>query len=367
MTDRIDTVVIGGGQAGLAVGYHLTRVGVPFVILDAGEEVGDAWRKRWDSLRLFSPARYSGLPGMAFPAPGDHYPTKDEMADFLVSYAEEFDLPVRTGVRVQSLDRVGDQFTVDAEGLRFEANNVVVAMATHQEPRIPGFSTQLDEGITQLHTATYVRPSQLQPGPVLVVGAGNSGAEISLDIAEHHETFLSGNHPGHVPIDIDSTLAHRIVIPLIFRFIGHHVLTVDTPVGRKMRPKILEHGSPLIRTKPKDIEAAGITQLPRVKGVERGLPVLEDGMTVEVSNVIWCTGFRPSFDWIDIPIIESGAMEPNHYRGVVEGIAGLYFVGLMFLYSMTSGFIRGVGRDAAHIVEHITARAATPDPKTEWR
>lgn len=356
MAERIDTVVVGGGQAGLAVGYHLAQAGVPFVILDAAEEIGDAWRNRWDSLRLFSPARYSGLPGMAFPASGDHYPTKDEMGDFLLSYADRFDLPVRTGVRVDSLDRRGDQFILDADGQEFEADNVVVAMGSHQEPSVPSFSTQLGAGVTQLNTATYRRPSQLQDGPVLVVGAGNSGAEISLDVAAHHETFLSGNYPGHVPIDIESKLAHRVVIPLIFRFIGHHVLTVDTPIGRKMKPKILKHGSPLIRTKPKDIDAAGITRLPRVKGSERGLPVLEDGRAIEISNVIWCTGFRPNFEWIDIPVIESAALEPRHYRGVVDEEAGLYFVGLMFLYSMTSGFVRGVDRDAAHVVENIQSR-----------
>ncbi len=360
MTEHIDTIVVGGGQAGLAVGYHLAQADVPFVILDASEEIGDAWRNRWDSLRLFSPARYSSLPGMAFPAPGDHYPTKDEMAGYLESYAEEFELPVRTGVSVDSLDRHGDRFTLEGGGQSFEADNVVVAMATHQKPRIPSFSSQLDEEITQLHTATYDRPSQLQDGPVLVVGAGNSGAEISLDVAPHHETFLSGNHPGHVPFDIDSRLAHRVVIPLIFRFIGHHVLTVDTPIGRKVRPKILGHGSPLIRTKPKDIEAAGITRLPRVQGVQNGFPVLEDGSTIDVANVIWCTGFQPSFEWIDMPVIDSGALEPNHYRGVVDEVPGLYFVGLMFLYSMTSGFVRGVDRDAAYVVDHITSRKRRP-------
>lgn len=362
MTERIDTVVVGGGQAGLAVGYHLAQTDIPFVVLDAGEQVGDAWRNRWDSLRLFSPARYSGLPGMAFPASGDYYPTKDEMADYLVTYADEFDLPVRRGVRVDALNRPGHRFVLKAEGQTFEADNVVVAMATHQKPWIPSFSSQLGEGITELHTATYRSPSQLQDGPVLVVGAGNSGAEISLDVAPHHETFLSGNHPGHVPIDIESRSAQRVVIPLIFRFIGHHVLTVDTPIGRKMRPKLFQHGSPLIRTKPKDIEAAGITRVPRVEGIENGLPVLEDGKKINVRNVIWCTGFRPSFSWIDLPIIESGASEPDHYRGVVKEMPGLYFVGLMFLYSMTSGFIRGVDRDAAHVVAHILSRARRPAP-----
>lgn len=355
MTEHVQTAVIGGSQAGLAVGYHLTRAGIPFVILDAQDRIGDAWRHRWDSLRLFSPARYSSLPGLRLPVSGDYYPTKEEMADYLESYAAHFELPVRTGTRVWSLEKAGPRFVLDLDTHRIEADNVVVAMASHQNPWSPPFASQLDSGITQLHSAHYKNPSQLGEGPVLVVGAGNSGAEVSLDVAPHHPTYLAGNDPGHVPIDIDGWLAGRVVIPLIFRFIGHHVLTVDTPIGRRVRPKVLTHGSPLIRTKPKDIERAGIERVPRVKGAREGLPMLEDGRTLDVSNVVWCTGLRPDFSWIDLPLFADGDPEPSHRRGVVADMPGLYFVGLMFLYAMTSGFIRGIDRDSKFVVDHILA------------
>src|SRR5579884_417399 len=176
--ERIQTIVIGGGQAGLSVGYHLARRGLPFVILDANERIGDSWRKRWDSLRLFTPARYDGLAGMPFPAPAFTFVTKDEMADYLEAYAARFALPVRTGVRVDRLSRHGDRFDVTAGGLRFEAENVVVAMSNYQQPRVPPFAHELDPGISQLHSSEYRNPSQLRDGSVLIVGAGNSGAEI---------------------------------------------------------------------------------------------------------------------------------------------------------------------------------------------
>lgn len=354
--EQIETVVIGGGQAGLAVGHHLALRGLPFQILDANQRIGDAWRKRWDSLRLFSPARYSALPGMAFPAPGRSYPTKDEMADYLESYAAEFELPVRTGVRVDTLARDGDRFLVASGDSEIEAANVVVAMATHQIPWEPPFSVELDSGLVQLHAGDYLNPSQLQEAGVLVVGAGNSGAEIALDVASRHPTWLSGRHTGHVPFRIEGRMARFVVIPLIFRFIGHHVLTVDTPMGRRVRPKILSKGGPLIRVKPKDIAAADVEWVPRTVGVKGGLPLLEDGRVLDVANVIWCTGFRPDFSWIDLPILEEGAIEPNHHRGVVVDEPGLYFIGLQFLYAMSSGFVRGVGRDAEYIVDRVSER-----------
>ncbi|HEV2892306.1 MAG TPA: NAD(P)-binding domain-containing protein, partial [Actinomycetota bacterium] len=177
--ERYETVVVGGGQAGLATGYHLARLGRPFVILDAGQRVGDAWRARWDSLRLFTPARYSGLPGWPFPAPAWHYPTKDEVADYLEAYADRFELPVRKGVVVDGLTRQGQRYLVTAGEHRFEADNVVVASGAYACPRVPAFAPQLDPAILQLHSSRYRHPSQLREGGVLVVGAANSGAELA--------------------------------------------------------------------------------------------------------------------------------------------------------------------------------------------
>jgi len=248
------------------------------------------------------------------------------VADYLEAYAARFDLPVQTGIRVDGLSRNGDRFVVSAGDLRFEADNVVVAMSTYQVSWVPPFASELDPDIVQLHPGEYRNPSQLQDGGVLLVGAGNTGAEIALEVASGHPTWLSGRDTGHVPFRIETVTARYIFLPLVFRFVGHHVLTVDTPIGRKVRPKILSRGAPLVRVKPKDIAAAGIGRVPRVEGVRDGLPVLEDGRGLDVANVVWCTGFRPDFSWIDLPA-SGEEEEPMHERGVVANEPGLYFVG----------------------------------------
>jgi putative flavoprotein involved in K+ transport len=355
--EHVETVVIGGGQAGLSVGHHLARQERPFLILDANQRVGDAWRKRWDSLRLFTPARYNALAGMAFPAPAHSFPTKDEVADYLEAYATRFQLPVRTGVRVDRLLREDGRFVVTAGDRSWEADNAVVAMSTFQVPRVPPFATGLSPEIVQLHSAGYRNPSQLQEGGVLVVGAGNSGAEIALEVAGRHPTWLAGKESGHVPFRIEGAAARLVFQPLLFRVVGHRVLTVDTPIGRKLRPRLISHAAPLVRVKPKDLAAAGIHRVPRVIGVRDGQPLLADQQILEVANVIWCTGFGPDFSWIDLPVFGENQHEPTHHRGVVANQPGLYFVGLYFLYAMSSGFLPGVDRDAEHIVHTILARA----------
>jgi putative flavoprotein involved in K+ transport len=360
--ERVETIVVGGGQAGLVVGYHLTQRGLPFLILDANERIGDSWRKRWDSLRLFSPRRYCGLAGLPFPGPPQSFPTKDEVADYLEAYATRFGLQVRNGVRVDRLTRNGDRFTVTAGDQRLEADNVVVAMATHQVPWVPSFASKLHPGILQLHGSEYRNPSQLHQGNVLVVGAGNSGAEIALETANRHDTWLAGRDNGRVPFRIESAAGRFIFIPLMFRLIAHHVLTVNTPIGRMERPKILSGGAPVVRVEPDDLAAAGIERVPEVRGVRDGRLVLGDDRVPEVANVIWCTGFRPDYSWIHLPVL--GDTEPMHHRGIVASEPGLYFVGLSFLYAMSSGFLRGVSRDAGHVVKHIATRTQHKLPET---
>jgi putative flavoprotein involved in K+ transport len=355
-TERVQVVVIGAGQAGLSVGYHLAQRGIPFVILEARERIGDSWRERWDSLRLFTTGRLDGLDGMPFPAPGHRFPTKDEMAAYLEAYATRFRLPVRTGVRVTGLTRRDDRYLVSADDLRFEADHVVVAMASYQEPRIPAFAGELAPEIRQLHSREYRRPSQLQPGGVLVVGAGNSGAEIALEaVRAGHETWLSGRDTGKVPFRIDTMLSRFVLQPLLLRVIFHRLLTVDTPMGRKVRPKVISSGGPLIRTRPKDLLAAGVRRVPRTAGTKDGRPVLEDGTLLDVTNVVWCTGFHPGFSWIDLPVLDEHG-EPKHERGLLPQEPGLSFVGLHFLYSMSSTMIHGVGRDAERIAEAVEQR-----------
>lgn len=348
-TERTHTIVIGGGQAGLSVGYWLARHDVPFLILDASARIGDAWRSRWDSLRLFTPARFDGLAGMPFPAHPEYFPTKDEMADYLEAYAARFELPVRSGVRVDRVTREGDRFVVRAGGLRFEADNVVVAMASYQEPRVPAFADELDPSIVQLHSADYRNPSQMRAGDVLLVGAGNSGSEIAMELARTHRVWMSGRDTGHIPFRIEGFLGRKLLGRLVLRVLFHRVLTVDTPIGRRARPKILVEGGPLVRVKPQDLEAAGVQRAPRTAGVRDGRPVLDDGRVLDVANVVWCTGFHPGFSWLDMPV--HGPHEPLHESGIVPSRPGLYFVGLHFQHSLSSTMIHGVERDAKRIAE----------------
>jgi putative flavoprotein involved in K+ transport len=354
-TERFDTVIIGGGQAGLAVGYYLKQRECPFVILDANEQIGDSWRKRWDSLRLFTPARYDGLPGMPFPAPGWSFPTREEMGDYLAAYAARFELPVRTGVHVEQLSRDGDRYVVTAGGRSFEANQVVVASGALRDPKLPRFASELDPRIVQFHSSEYKNPSQLQEGAVLLVGAGNSGAEIAYELSRTHHTLLAGRDVGKIPVRHGGVGA-RFFLP-VFRFVGHHVLTRGTPVGRKVGPKAAAH-TPLIRVQPKDLAASGIERVPRVAGVQDGLPVLEDGRVLDVANVVWCTGFRQDFSWIDLPILRADG-QPEHRRGVASSEPGLYFAGLMFQYSLSSDVLPGIGRDAAYVAKAIARRIAS--------
>lgn len=358
MYERYDTVIIGGGQAGLATGYYLARQERPFVILDAFGRAGDAWRTRWNSLRLFTPTKYDGLPGMAFPATQPPLPTKDEMADYLEAYATRFGLPLETCVRVNGLWRNDDgAFVVSADNRTIEADRVVVATGANRTPRTPPFAAELDPRIIQLHSSEYRGPEQLRDGGVLVVGAGNSGAEIAFELAKGRPTWLSGRNVSELPVRVGSRRA-RVVLPAI-RFVGHHVLTARTPLGRRLGTKIAYGATPLIRVQSADLIEAGVVRVPRVTGVENGLPVLEDGQVLDVPNVVWCTGFSQDFSWIDLPIFgEDG--RPLHRRGIAEREPGLYFVGLLFQHSVSSDVLPGIGRDARYVADHIARQAITP-------
>jgi putative flavoprotein involved in K+ transport len=354
MTEQVETVIVGGGQAGLAVGYHLARLGRSFVILDANERTGDSWRKRWDSLRLFTPAYLNALPGLAFPEPRHKPSTKDEMADYLEAYAARFDLPVRIGSCVNSVTKITDRFVVGAGDQRFEADNVVLATGGYQAAYVPDFADQLDAGITQLHSSQYRRPSQLRDGDVLVVGAANSGAEIALEASATHRTWLSGRHPGSEPTRPGSR-ADRIFTPPFWFFISR-VVSVTNPIGRRMRQQLITTTLPLGRVRLKDLDAAGVVRLPRMIGVRDGAPVIEDGRVVNAANVVWCTGYRPAFDWVHLDVFDQEG-QPVHDRGVAAE-PGLYFIGLFFLASAASSLVGGAGRDAAYIARHIAAHTA---------
>ena len=361
--ERFPVVVIGAGQAGLSVGYHLARQGIPFVILDANERVGDSWRNRWDSLRLFTPARYDGLDGMPFPAPRNSFPTRGEMGDYLETYAKTFGLPVRTGVRVDRVSRRSTTrtFLIETNRGLIEAEQVIVAMANYQKGRVPTFASLLDPHVVQMHSIDYRRPSQLRDGPVLLVGAGNSAAEIGIELVRHgHRTIISGRKVGEVPQSIGSFVGQNIVGPILTRIIFHRLLTTDTRLGRKARGNGKPHTAPLIRTKWKDLENAGVEHVGRTDGIRNGMPMLEDGQVLDVANVIWCTGFEPGFSWIDLPVFAETGW-PMHARGVSTE-DGLYFVGLAFLYAMSSSMVHGVGRDAQYVVNAVAERVRATRP-----
>lgn len=350
--ELLDAVVIGGGQAGLAIGFHLAQQRRRFVILDELPRVGDAWRRRWDSLRLFTPARFDALPGT--PVPGDRlgFPTKDELADYLEAYADRHALPVLTGVHVDALRRDGDMFSITSGDRTWTARRVVVATGANRIPRIPEFASRLAASVMQLHSAAYRNPAQLQPGPVLVVGFGNSGAEIALELSRTHPTSISGAPSGELPVR-HGRAAARAVFPIV-RFMGLHMLTWGTPIGRRVLPKLEGRAIPLIRTKRKQLAAAGVTTVARVADVTDGMPVLADGRQLDVSNVIWCTGFRTDFGWIDAPAFDE-AGRFRQWRGVVESVPGLYTLGQDRMYSLASDNLPGTVRDAAYLAKRIAA------------
>jgi putative flavoprotein involved in K+ transport len=361
--ERYDTVIVGGGQAGLSVGYHLKKEGRSFVILDAGEQIGDSWRKRWDSLRLYSPAFKDGLPGMPFPAPKTAYPTKDEMGDYLEAYATAFELPVRRSAAVEALTKEDGRYSATTSDRRFVADNVVVATGVFRKPYTPEFAGDLDPDITQLHSNDYRNPSQLQEGPLLVVGASHSGSDIAYEASASHEVVLSGTDTGQLPVPVESRrgrIGFRVLV-----FAGTHILNVDTPMGRKMRPHIRHGGGPLLRYRKKDLLAAGVERVVgHTVGVEGGLPVLSDGRVLDVRNVVWCTGFRPDFSWIRLPLEFGDDGYPVQYRGAAASSPDLYFAGLPFLHSFASMLIAGSGRDSEHVARQIVReRAPKPNGK----
>ena len=356
-TEHIETAIIGAGQAGLSTAYHLRQRGRPCLILDANKEVGDNWRAQWDSLRLYSPAVSDSLPGMPFPGPRWSYPTKDQVAHYLAAYARRFALPVRTLARVDRLEAADGKYVLWLGDDRIVAENVVVATGTFgRTPSIPEFALDLDPSIRQLHSSEYRRPEQLKPGTVLVVGASHSGTDVAFEVAPTHPTILAGRDPGQMPVRLNHWSA-RLFWP-IFLFVGHHLITRRTPIGRRATDEIRFHGGPMLRVKRSDLRARGVERiLDRVTGVLDGRPVLDGGrLLTDVANVVWCTGFRQVFDWIDLPIFDADGW-PREMRGVVAEAPGLFFCGLAFQYAFSSMVLAGVGRDAAYVANQIDARA----------
>lgn len=352
---EIETVIIGAGQAGQSTGYHLQRHGREFVILDAASRVGDNWRQQWDTLKLYSPAKYDGLPGLPFPAPKWSFPGKDQVGDYLEEYSRHFDLPVRLRTRVTGVERRGEGFAVTTGDERYLCRNVVVATGTFgRSPNIPAIAGELDPSILQMHSAEYRRPGQLRAGPVLVVGASHSGCDIAFELAESHPTILAGRDCGQIPPRLDSRRM-RVLFPALL-FAWRHVLTRRTPIGRKQMAMVRSHGGPMLRVKRTDLAERGVERVTsRVDATVGGKPVV-DGEPLDVETVIWATGFRQAFDWLQLPVLNEDGW-PRESRGAATDVTGLYFCGLSFQYSFSSMLLAGVGRDAEFVAGQIANRA----------
>jgi putative flavoprotein involved in K+ transport len=355
--ERLGTVIVGGGQTGLATAYFLGKAGMPCVVLDGHARVGDQWRQRYDSLRLNSPAQYDGLPGLPSPAAKWSYPTGAEMGDHLERYAQIMHIDVRRGVAVRSVDQQADgTWRLTTSQGELAAENVVIACGAEQIPKVPDVAADLDPGIRQLRSADYRNPGQLLPGPVLVVGAGQSGADLALEIRRAgHEVWLSGRPMPEIPLPFDSRRMH-VALPVLF-FLAKHVMNVRTPVGRTMQPAVRRGGAPLLRVRRADLAEAGVhLSEARTTGSDDGRPVLADGTVLDVTNVVWCTGFRQEFGLVSPdPTGDDGY--PRGKGGIVGDLPGLYYVGLIFQTAFASMLIGGAGTDAKRIAAHIAARA----------
>ena len=354
--ERFDCLVVGAGQAGMAVGHHLARRDVDFLILSAESRLGDNWRRRWDSLRLFTPARYSGLPGLPFPADPTHLADKDEVADYLERYAERMELPVRLDARVRSLSFDSERYRLTVEGgtTVLEADSVVVATGAFQRPHVPSVASSLASDIRQLHSSEYRNAFELPEGPVLVVGAGNSGAQIALELSRYRKVWLAGRGTGHLPRRLLGRDMFDWGWPLMQR------VSLDTRLGRRLLARASRGGDALIGIPERELREAGVARVGRVETARAGLPVC--GETVlEPATIVWCTGFAADYSWIELPVFDESG-QPRHRRGEVPGAPGLFFAGLRFQHRMTSSLIGGVGDDAAWVADRVADRVESLIP-----
>ncbi|RJT07533.1 NAD(P)/FAD-dependent oxidoreductase [Halococcus sp. IIIV-5B] len=353
-----DVVIIGGGQSGLATGYYLTQRNIEYVILEASGRVGDSWRHRWDSLRLFTQAKNSSLPGMRFPSNPESYPTKDEVANYLESYVSCFSLPVRLDTRVKGVDRAGERYRVETDDGVYHAKQVIIATGPFLDPSRPTFSEDIGDAIDDYHSSEYMNPSHFETdGDILVVGAGNAGTEIALELAcTGRRTLLAGPSVGYVPM--------RVFNSRFFWWLATNLLTAENVVCRMIENYSRSHGDPLVRYSESTAKQANVERVGRVTGVEAGYPVIESGQRLNVSGVVWATGFDLNYEWLNIPGLEIDSDGyPIHDRGIVPGELGLYFVGLPYQTTLVSASLGGVGVDADRIASTVAQRLS---PHTDF-
>jgi putative flavoprotein involved in K+ transport len=349
--NHVDVAVVGGSQAGLAMGYYLRELGRRFVILERADSIAPAWRQRWDSLTLFTPRGYSSLPGLPFPGDPDDYPTRDEVIGYLERYAETFELPIELNSEVHRLSHESGRFVLDVDGRMVTADQVVVATGPFQTPYVPKLAEQLDSGVWQAHSTGYRRPSDVPEGTVLVVGGGNTGFQIAKELSATHKVVLSVGSK-------QKPLPQRIAGRDLFWWLTKTGLirkTVDSRLAQRLKDR-----DTLIGSSPRQITRRyGVELKPRATVVSGRTVRSEDGNEVQVDAVIWATGYRPDYSWIDLPIVdENGRL--RHRRGVTD-VAGLSFLGLTWQWTRGSALIGWVKDDAAFLAERI---AALQDTKT---
>ncbi|MGY1814967.1 flavin-containing monooxygenase [Blastococcus sp. SYSU D00820] len=347
--ELLDVLVIGAGQAGLALGHHLTHRGANFLLVDSGPEIGHSWRSRWDSLRLFSPAQYDSLPGLPFPAPADTHPGKDDVADYLADYAAHFALPVRCTTPVLRLHRGADGVfaaTTPTETLR--ARQVVVATGPFQTPHVPALADRLDPAVPQLHSAAYRNPAQLPGGGrVLVVGAANSGLQIAAELGTTQSVTVA---VGTRPTELPQRIAGRDLFTWLTRS-GFFTVPAHTRIARLLRAR----GDLVIGTRSRTLRRRGIDFRPRLTGLDGRNARFADGTTVTVDAVVWATGYRPDHSWLHIPgVVTDGRV--RHTGGVTD-VPGLYFLGLPWQTCRGSALLGFVGADAAALSDRLAADA----------
>jgi putative flavoprotein involved in K+ transport len=343
-----EVVVVGAGQAGLAMGYFLKRQGRRFLIVETGS-IGSAWRERWESLVLFTPRRYSALPGLPFPGDPDGYPTRDEVVAYLEEYAETFDLPIRQQTPVGSLVEEDRRFVLEVDGT-VTADQVVVATGPFQTPYVPEVAERLAAEVFQTHATGYQKPADVPEGTVLVVGGGNTGFQIAKELSSTHNVRLAvGSRQTPLP--------QRLLGRDLFWWLTKSRLfntTAESRLGRRLSTR-----ETLIGSSPRELRRRyGVELKPRVVDANGRIVRFQDGSELEVVAVIWATGYRPDYSWIHLPILdERGRL--RHRRGVTD-VAGLYFLGLTWQHTRGSALIGWVKDDAAFIAEKIAKSQERP-------
>ena len=338
--------MVGGGQAGLAIGYFLARQGRRFLILEAADSVGAAWRDRWDSLALFTPRRYDALSGLSFPGDPDGYPTRDEVVSYLRTYAETYKLPLVLNSAVSSLTQIDDGFSLECNDRTVRADQVVVATGPFQVPLTPALASQLGPEVFQMHSTGYRQPRDIPAGTVLVVGGGNTGFQIAAELTGTHAVHLS---VGSRQTPLPQKVGHRDLFWWLTKT-GLLNMTVDSRLGRRLSER-----ETLIGSSPKQLRRLGVDLHPRAVNASHDTVSFADGTQLRVDAVVWATGYQPDYSWIEAPVLDAGG-RVRHHRGVTN-LPGLYFLGLYWQHTRGSALLGWVKDDAEYIATQIQTLA----------